>query len=47
MVKFKASAKLLENVRLVTENGRGHSVIYDLPEASGGTNSDQHHLNWL
>jgi uncharacterized OsmC-like protein len=39
MAKIKASAKLLENVRLVTENGRGQSVICDLPEASGGTNS--------
>ncbi len=39
MAKLKASAKLLENVRLVTENGRGHSVICDLSEASGGTNS--------
>jgi uncharacterized OsmC-like protein len=39
MTKIKASAKLLENVRLVTENGRGHSVICDLPETSGGTNT--------
>jgi uncharacterized OsmC-like protein len=39
MAKIEASAKLLENVRLVTENGRGKSVICDLPEASGGTNS--------
>jgi uncharacterized OsmC-like protein len=38
MAKLKASAKLLENVRLVTENGRGHSVICDLSEAAGGTN---------
>ena len=39
MAKLKANAKLLENIRLVTENGRGHSVICDLPEASGGTNA--------
>ena len=34
-----ANAKLLENVKLVTENGRGHSVLCDLSEASGGTDS--------
>ena len=39
MAKLKASAKLLENVRLVTENGRGHSVVCDLSEAAGGTNT--------
>ena len=39
MAKLKASAKLLENVRLVTENGRGHSVTCDLSEAAGGTNA--------
>jgi uncharacterized OsmC-like protein len=39
LAKLKANAKLLENVKLVTENGRGHSVICDLSEASGGTNS--------
>ena len=39
MAKLKASAKLLENVRLVTENGRGHNVICDLSEAAGGTNT--------
>jgi uncharacterized OsmC-like protein len=38
MAKLKASAKLLENVRLVTENGRGHSVVCDLSEVAGGTN---------
>jgi hypothetical protein len=27
MAKLKANAKLLENVRLVTDNGRGHSVV--------------------
>jgi uncharacterized OsmC-like protein len=39
MAKLNASAKLLENVRLVTENGRGHSVICDLSETAGGTNT--------
>src|SRR5665648_385748 len=39
MTKLKASAKLLENFRLVTENGRGHSVVCDLSEAAGGTNA--------
>jgi uncharacterized OsmC-like protein len=38
MAKLRGNAKLLENVRLVTDNGRGHSVICDLSEASGGTN---------
>jgi uncharacterized OsmC-like protein len=39
MAKLKGNAKLLENVRLVTDNGRGHSVICDLSEAAGGTNA--------
>jgi putative redox protein len=39
MSKLKANAKLLENVRLETNNGRGHKVICDLSEASGGTNA--------
>ena len=39
MAKLKGNAKLLENVRLETDNGRGHSVICDLSEASGGTNA--------
>jgi uncharacterized OsmC-like protein len=38
MAKLKGNAKLIENVRLVTDNGRGHSVTFDLSEASGGTN---------
>ena len=29
----------IENTHLVTDNGRGHSVICDLPESQGGTNS--------
>lgn len=39
MAKLKGNAKLLENVKLVTDNGRGHNVICDLSEASGGTNA--------
>jgi len=39
MGKVKGKAKLIENTRLVTENGRGHSVICDLPESSGGGNA--------
>lgn len=39
MAKLKANAKLLENVKLVTDNGRGHNVICDLSEAAGGTNA--------
>lgn len=39
MAKLNGNAKLLENVRLVADNGRGHSVICDLSEASGGTNA--------
>jgi uncharacterized OsmC-like protein len=39
MAKLKGNAKLLENVRLVTDNGRGHSVVCDLSEAAGGTNA--------
>jgi len=39
MAKLKANARLLENVRLQTDNGRGHNVICDLPVASGGENS--------
>ena len=39
MAKINGKAKLLENTRLVAENGRGHSVICDLPESQGGTNA--------
>jgi uncharacterized OsmC-like protein len=39
MTKLKANAKLIENVKLVTNNGRGHSVVCDLSEAAGGTNA--------
>lgn len=39
MAKLKGNAKLLENTRLVADNGRGHNIICDLSEASGGTNA--------
>jgi putative redox protein len=39
MAKIKGKAKLIENTCLITENGRGHSVICDLPESDGGKNS--------
>jgi uncharacterized OsmC-like protein len=39
MANIKTKAKLVENVRLVTENARGQTVVCDLPEASGGTNA--------
>ena len=39
MAKLKGNAKLLENVRLESDNGRGHKVICDLSEAAGGTNA--------
>ena len=39
MAKLKANAKLLENTRLIADNGRGQSVICDLPEAAGGKNA--------
>jgi putative redox protein len=39
MSKIVGKAKLIENTCLITENGRGHSVICDLPESEGGKNS--------
>ncbi len=39
MAKLEGNAKLLENVRFETDNGRGHKVICDLSEAAGGTNA--------
>jgi uncharacterized OsmC-like protein len=35
--KQVANAKLLENVKIEIDNGRGHKVIADLPPAKGGT----------
>src|SRR5665647_1638127 len=39
MAKIKAKAKLVENVRSIADNTRTHSVVCDLPAASGGTDS--------
>jgi uncharacterized OsmC-like protein len=39
MAKLQGNAKLLENTRLVADNGRGHEVTCDLPENQGGTNA--------
>jgi uncharacterized OsmC-like protein len=37
--KLVANSKLLENLKIETDNGRGHKVICDLSEAKGGTNA--------
>jgi putative redox protein len=34
----KGNAKLIENTKLVADNGRGHEVTCDLPLDQGGTN---------
>jgi uncharacterized OsmC-like protein len=39
MAKIKAKAQLFENVRSIADNTRTHSVVCDLPIASGGTDS--------
>jgi uncharacterized OsmC-like protein len=39
MAKLQGNARLLENTRLVADNGRGHEVTCDLPENQGGTNA--------
>ena len=39
MAKIRAKAKLVENVRSIADNTRTHSVVCDLPIASGGTDS--------
>lgn len=39
MVKYKATAKWIENTRLVVDNSRSHSVVCDLPMASGGNDT--------
>jgi uncharacterized OsmC-like protein len=36
---LKGNAKLVENTRLVADNGRGHEVTCDLPENQGGNNT--------
>ena len=38
MVKIKATAKWVENVRSIANDSRGHDVVLDLGTASGGTN---------
>ena len=39
MAKYKAKAKWIENVRSVVDNARSHSVVCDLSQASGGTDT--------
>jgi uncharacterized OsmC-like protein len=39
MPKYKATSKLIENVRSVVDNSRTHSVVCDLSTAAGGTDS--------
>jgi uncharacterized OsmC-like protein len=39
IAKIRAKAKLVENVRSIADNTRAHSVVCDLPVASGGTDS--------
>jgi uncharacterized OsmC-like protein len=39
LAKVAGNAKLLENLKLVADNARGHNVICDLSEAKGGTNA--------
>ena len=36
---MKSKAKLVEGMKSVVDNGRKHSVVLDLPEAKGGTDS--------
>jgi uncharacterized OsmC-like protein len=35
----KGNARLIENTKLVADNGRGHEVTCDLPVDQGGTNA--------
>ena len=39
MPTIKATAKLVENVRPIADNSRGHSVVLDLRTAEGGDNT--------
>ncbi|MBC7091920.1 MAG: OsmC family protein [Nitrososphaeria archaeon] len=39
MPKYRATAKWVENVRSVVDDSRSHSVVCDLPVASGGNDS--------
>lgn len=36
MLKIKAKAKLVENVRSIADDSRTHSVVLDLETESGG-----------
>jgi len=36
MVKIKATAKLIENVRTIADNARTHSIVLDLGKNKGG-----------
>jgi len=36
MATIKANAKWIENIRLVVDNARSHSVVCDVSQASGG-----------
>jgi len=37
MTKYRVTTRLLENVRSVAEDGRGHSLVMDLPVTTGGS----------
>jgi len=37
--KLVANSKIIENLKIETDNGRGHKVVCDLSEAKGGTNA--------
>jgi len=37
MTKYTVTTRLVENVRSVAENGRGHSLVMGLPVAKGGS----------
>lgn len=39
MPKLVANSKIIENLKIETDNGRGHKVVCDLSEAKGGTNA--------
>lgn len=39
MPTIKATAKLVENVRTIADNSRGHSIVLDLGTAKGGDNT--------
>jgi len=39
MAKIKANAKWIEDIRLVVDNARSHSVVCDVSQASGGSDT--------